>query len=67
MGRKIITTVYITEEQDRALKELNGKSKVPVAQFIREGIDLVLEKHNIASYGQLSFDAILKRKQKKEE
>jgi len=68
MGRKIITTVYITEEQDKALKELNDKTKVPVAQFIREGIDLALEKHNVSSYGQLSFDTILKnRKPKKEE
>lgn len=68
MGRKIITTVYITEEQDRALKEFHIKTKVPVAHYIREGIDLVLEKYNVSSYGQLSFDTILKaRKQKKEE
>ena len=37
MSRKIITTVYITEEQDLALKELNTKHKVPVAQYIRKG------------------------------
>ena len=65
MSRKIITTVYITEEQDLALKELNAKNKVPVAQYIREGIDLVLEKNNVSSYGQLSFDDVLRAKKTK--
>ena len=65
MSRKIITTVYITEEQDLALKELHAKHKVPVAQYIREGIDLVLEKNNVSSYGQLSFDDVLRAKKNK--
>jgi hypothetical protein len=65
MSRKIITTVYITEEQDLALKELNAKNKVPVAQYIREGVDLVLEKYNVSSYGQLSFDDVLRAKKTK--
>ena len=65
MGKKIITTVYITEEQDLALKELNTKYKVPVAQYVREGIDLVLEKYNVSSYGQLSFDDVLRAKKAK--
>jgi hypothetical protein len=65
MSRKVITTVYLTEEQDLALKELNTKNKVPVAQYIREGIDLVLEKYNVSSYGQLSFDDVLRAKKSK--
>ena len=65
MSRKVITTVYLTEEQALALKELNAKNKVPVAQYIREGIDLVLEKHNVSSYGQLSFDDVIKAKRTK--
>ena len=65
MSRKIITTVYITEEQNLALKELNAKNKVPVAQYIREGVDLVLEKYNVSSYGQLSFDDVLRAKKTK--
>ncbi|MCX5741243.1 MAG: ribbon-helix-helix domain-containing protein [Proteobacteria bacterium] len=43
--KKISTTVYITPEQDARLKELAGRSKVPVAEYIRQGIDLVLDKY----------------------
>lgn len=46
MGRKkLSTTVYITVEQDAALKALHARTKVPVAEFIRQGIDLVLQKY----------------------
>ena len=62
MGRMIVTTVYLTEEQDKALKELGKKTSVPIAHYVREGIDLVLEKYEVESYGQLSFDSILKKK-----
>jgi predicted DNA-binding protein len=43
--KKISTTVYITEEQNELLKALNSKTKVPIAEYIRQGIDLILEKH----------------------
>ncbi len=43
--KKISTTVYITPEQDERLKILHARTKVPVAEYIRQGIDLVLEKH----------------------
>jgi len=43
--KKISTTVYITPEQDEALKRLHGKTKVPVAEYIRQGIDLVLKQY----------------------
>ncbi len=42
MRKKISTTVYITQEQSERLKLLHKKTKVPVAEYIREGIDLVL-------------------------
>ena len=45
--KKISTTVYITPEQDAALKQLNSKTKVPVAEYIRQGIELVLEEASI--------------------
>jgi hypothetical protein len=54
-GRKLATTVYITEEQQSLLKELNRRSRVPIAEYIREGIDLVLEKHRALLPGQLAF------------
>ncbi len=44
--KKITTTIYITEEQSEKLKSLHQKTKVPVAEYIRQGIDLILEKHN---------------------
>lgn len=50
--KKISTTVYITPEQDEALKKLNGRTKVPIAEYIREGINLVLEKHKKDLPGQ---------------
>lgn len=53
--KKISTTVYITQEQNGLLKLLNQKTKVPIAEYIREGIDLVLEKHKHHLPGQLSL------------
>jgi Ribbon-helix-helix protein, copG family. len=50
---KISTTVYITREQNERLKLLNQKTKVPVSEYIREGIDLVLDKHKDILPGQL--------------
>lgn len=62
MGRKkISTTVYITPEQNEKLKLLNDKTKVPVAEYIRQGIDLVLERHKDVFPGQLSFDELGKK------
>jgi len=43
--KKISTTVYITPEQNERLKLLHERTKVPVAVYIREGIDLVLDQH----------------------
>ena len=43
--KKISTTVYISEEQNDFLKKLNEKTRVPIAEFIRQGIDLVLERY----------------------
>jgi predicted DNA-binding protein len=47
MGRrKISTTVYITATQDTKLKMLSERTGRPVAEFIRNGIDLVLAEHS---------------------
>jgi predicted DNA-binding protein len=53
--KKISTTVYITPEQDEQLKKLHDKTKVPVAEYIRQGIDLVLEKYKDRLPGQQSL------------
>ena len=54
--KKISTTIYITPEQNEALKQLSAKTKVPVAEYIRQGIDMVLEKEKRNLPGQLTFD-----------
>jgi len=56
MGRKkISTTIYITPEQNDRLKRLNARTKVPVAEYIRQGIDLILQQNRIQLPGQLTF------------
>lgn len=54
--KKISTTIYITPEQNELLKVLHQRTKVPVAEYIRQGIDLVLEKYRAQLPGQASFD-----------
>ena len=53
--KKISTTVYITPEQDELLKRLHAKTKVPVAEYIRQGIDLILERNQEQLPGQQSL------------
>jgi predicted DNA-binding protein len=54
--KKISTTIYITPEQNERLKLLNERTKVPVAEYIRQGIDLVLEKYRPVLPGQLTIE-----------
>jgi predicted DNA-binding protein len=57
--KKISTTIYITPEQNDKLKLLHERTKVPVAVYIREGIDLVLDRHAAELPGQqLTLDAV---------
>ena len=57
MGRKkISTTVYITPEQSERLKLLHERTRVPVAEYVRQGIDLVLAKYRPSLPGQLTLD-----------
>jgi Ribbon-helix-helix domain len=51
--KKISTTVYITPEQNHLLKALNDKTKVPIAEYIRQGIDLILERNRNLLPGQM--------------
>jgi predicted DNA-binding protein len=60
--KKISTTVYITPEQNERLKLLHDRTKVPVAEYIRQGIDLVLERYRERLPGQLSLDDVSSRK-----
>ena len=53
--KKLSTTVYITPEQDARLKLLHARTKVPVAEYIRQGIDLVLDKYRANLPGQVDI------------
>ena len=56
--KKLSTTVYITPEHNAQLKLLNEKTKVPVAEYIRQGIDLVLDKYRAQLPGQATFEEL---------
>ncbi len=62
--RKVSTTIYITEEQDQALKRLHEQTRVPVAEYIRQGIDLVLDRQReaLSRQRQLTFDDLMPRR-----
>jgi predicted DNA-binding protein len=60
--KKISTTVYITPEQNERLKLLHERTRVPVAEYVRQGIDLVLEKYRGALPGQLSLEDLEAKK-----
>ena len=44
-GLKQSTTVYVEAEQYRRLKELKGATGVSIAEYIRQGVDAILEKN----------------------
>ena len=60
--KKISTTVYITPEQDERLKLLHARTKVPVAEYIRQGIDLVLDRYRGDLPGQLTLEDVARGK-----
>src|SRR5579864_9119781 len=54
--KKLSTTIYVTPEQNDRLKLLHERTKVPVAVYIREGIDLVLRQYAHLLPGQLPLN-----------
>ena len=60
--KKISTTVYITPEQSERLKLLHERTRVPVAEYIRQGIDMVLEHYRGNLPGQLTLDDLGSKK-----
>ncbi len=55
--KKVSTTIYITPEQADRLKLLHERTKVPIAVYIREGIDLMLKHYEHVFPGQMSLEA----------
>jgi predicted DNA-binding protein len=62
---KISTTVYITTEQNERLHLLHSRTKVPVAVYIREGIDLVLKRYEHELPGQMNLTEPASKSSKK--
>ena len=60
--RKISTTIYITPEQNERLKLLHDRTKVPVAEYIRQGIDMVLNHYRGDLPGQLTLEDVTAKK-----
>lgn len=53
--RKITTTVYLEPHQTVLLKALAERTHVPVAEYIRQGIDRILAEHSALLPGQLGL------------
>jgi hypothetical protein len=56
--KKLSTTIYVTAEQNDALKQLHARTKVPIAVYIREGIDMVLHTYSHLLPGQLPLAVV---------
>jgi predicted DNA-binding protein len=56
--KKVSTTIYITPEQADRLKLLHDRTKVPIAVYIREGIDMVLKHYEHMLPGQMTFETL---------
>lgn len=49
---KVARTIYINSDQVEALKRLSERTKVPQAVYVREALDMLLDKYS----EQLKFD-----------
>jgi len=49
---KIARTIYIKGEQVEALKRLSDRTKVPQSVYVREALDMLIEKYS----EQLQFE-----------
>ena len=45
MSKKALRSIYLDIEQVERIKELSAQTRVPQAVYIREGIDVVLNRH----------------------
>lgn len=42
--KKISTTIYLAPEQLEALQKFSAQTRVPLAEYVRSGVDMVLAK-----------------------
>ena len=50
--KMVARTIYVKSEQVEALKKLSEKTKVPQSVYVREALDMLLEKYS----EQLKFE-----------
>lgn len=48
MSKKVSTTVYVGVEQMAELKALSDRTKVPMAEYFRQALELILAKNRKA-------------------
>ena len=46
IGRQIAMTAYLKPEQKDALAKLSKSTDIPMQEYLREGIDMVLKKYS---------------------
>ena len=46
MSAKVLRSIFFDIEQVERLKKLSAKTRVPQAVYVRDAIDLVLNKHS---------------------
>ena len=56
MARMVRKQVYITENQEAALKEVSARSGVKEAEIIREGIELALSDDAVRTRRKAAFE-----------
>lgn len=66
MRKKVTTTIYITPEQNEQLKTLHERTRIPIAEYIRQGIDLILEKNQTNLPRQLTLYDVLSNSKDKD-
>jgi len=45
MGAKVLRSIYLDIEQAEKIKKLSKDTRIPQAVYVREGLDLVLQKY----------------------
>jgi len=45
VGNKVLRSIYLELDQIEKVKRLSEKTKVPQSVYIREGLDLLLQKY----------------------
>ena len=46
-GKRVFTGVYFDRPQHDALRELSDRTRVPLAAYLREAVDMLLAKNGV--------------------